>query len=181
MAFPRKFTRIVLLKFFRMKKLLLPVALVFTTLAGAQVYHGKGDTKLQIGFNAQDNANGITGTVDFGLGKNLSYGFSATYLLNADSIGPTDPDFGDRADIKARLNANIGDVLGIGDKVDVYPGLNLGLRNLGGHLGVRYFFTEGFGLYSEVAVPFARYDSDLHGFDYYNNQFTFQVGASFNL
>ncbi|MFP9113641.1 DUF6646 family protein [Flavobacterium sp. RHBU_3] len=164
-----------------MKKLLLPVALAFTTLAGAQAFHGKGDTKLQIGFNGQDNANGITGTVDFGLGKNLSYGFSATYLLGADDIAGEKPDFGDRADLKVRLNANIGDVIGIGEKVDVYPGLNLGLRNFGGHVGARYFFTEGFGIYSEVLFPFARYDSSVHGFDHYNNQFTFQIGASFDL
>jgi len=156
-------------------------ALAFSCVAGAQAYKGKGDTKLQIGFNAQDHANGITGTVDFGLGKNLSYGFSATYLLNADRIEPKKAGFDDRADLKARLNANIGDVIGISDKLDVYPGLNLGLRNFGGHMGVRYFFTDGFGLFSEVSTPFARYKSNPVGYDYYNNQFTFQVGASFNL
>lgn len=164
-----------------MKKILLIAALLLAGIASAQVYKGKGDTKLQIGFNAQNHANGITGTVDFGIGKNLSYGFSATYLLGADKIGDVKPDFGDRADIKARLNANIGDVLGIGETVDVYPGLNLGLRNFGGHLGVRYFFTDGFGLFSEAAVPFAKYDSNVQGFDHYNNQFTFQIGAVFNL
>jgi hypothetical protein len=164
-----------------MKKMLLIAALAFSGVVSAQAYKGKGDTKLQIGYNAQSHANGISGTVDFGIGKNLSYGFSATYLLDADKIGDVKPDFADRADIKARLNANIGDVIGIGDVVDVYPGLNLGLRNFGGHLGVRYFFTDGFGLYSEAAVPFAKYDSDVHGFDHYNNQFTFQIGAVFNL
>ena len=65
--------------------------------------------------------------------------------------------------------------------MDVYPGLNLGTRNFGAHLGFRYFFSEGFGLYAEGGVPIAKYDSNIQGFDEYNNQFVFQIGASFNL
>jgi hypothetical protein len=30
--------------------------------------------------------------------------------------------------------------------MDIYPGLDLGLKNFGAHLGF-YFFTEGFGLF----------------------------------
>jgi hypothetical protein len=29
-------------------------------------------------------------------------------------------------------------------------GLNLGLHNFGAHLGFRYFFTDGFGLFGEA-------------------------------
>lgn len=164
-----------------MKKVLLIAALAVSSFASAQAYSGKGDSKLQIGFNAQDHATGITATADFGIGANLSYGFSATYLLGVDRIEPSKASFADRADIKARLNANIGEVIGVGPKVDIYPGLDLGLRNFGGHLGVRYFFSDGFGLFTEAAVPFAKYDSDVRGYEHYNNQFTFQIGAAFNL
>jgi hypothetical protein len=31
--------------------------------------------------------------------------------------------------------------------------LDLGLHNFGAHLGFRYFFTEGFGLFGEAGVP----------------------------
>jgi hypothetical protein len=65
--------------------------------------------------------------------------------------------------------------------MDIYPGLNLGTRNFGAHLGFRYFFTEGFGVYTEAGVPLARFDSNVQGFEEYNNQFVFQIGASFNL
>ena len=44
-----------------------------------------------------------------------------------------------------------------------------------------YFFTDGFGLYSEAGIPLAKYDSNVQGFEEYNNQFVFQIGASFNL
>jgi hypothetical protein len=59
--------------------------------------------------------------------------------------------------------------------------LNLGIRNFGAHLGVRYFFSEGFGVYTEAGIPIARYDSNIQGFEELNNQFVFQIGASFNL
>lgn len=165
-----------------MKKILLVITL-FTAvqLSNAQAFKGKGDIKFQVGANFQDGGTGITSTVDFGLGENMSYGFVATYLLNADKIAGEKARFEDRADIKARFNANIGSVIGLNPKMDIYPGLDLGTRNFGAHLGVRYFFTEGFGLYTEAFTPLARYDSDVNGFEHYNNQFVLTIGASFNL
>jgi hypothetical protein len=111
----------------------------------------------------------------------MSFGFLATYLLEAKDISRISARFEDRADVKVRFNANIGDVIGLSPKMDVYPGLHLGTRNFGGHLGVRYFFTNGFGVYTEASAPLARYDSDVNGFEHYNNQFTIHFGASFNL
>jgi hypothetical protein len=72
-------------------------------------------------------------------------------------------------------------VLNASEKFDLYPGLSLGLRNFGGHIGARYFFTEGFGIYSEAVFPLAKYNTNPIGNENYNNQFTFQIGASFNL
>jgi hypothetical protein len=65
--------------------------------------------------------------------------------------------------------------------MDVYPGLDLGIRNFGAHLGVRYFFTDGFGVYSEAGIPLAKYDPTSIGFENLNNQFVINIGASFNL
>ena len=189
----------------KMKKIttLLIVLIAFAT--NAQVFKGKGDTKLQIGANMQKGGTGLNVTTDFGIGENMSFGLSATYMLNADNITISEteyyaqnpsydplvadanpnltkkPDFLDRADLRARFNANIGNVLNFSDVLDVYPGLSLGLRNFGGHVGVRYFFTDGFGVYSEAGFPIASYKTDLVGFEKYNNQFTFNIGASFNL
>jgi hypothetical protein len=164
-----------------MKKILLVVCILATfQLSNAQAYKGKGDTKFQVGANFQDGGAGITSTFDLGIGENMSFGAVAAYLLNAKEIAGSKARFEDRADIKARFNANIGTVLGLDSKMDVYPGLDLGTRNFGTHLGFRYFFSEGFGLYSEVFAPLARYDSDVNGFEHYNNQLVFTFGASFN-
>lgn len=157
------------------------MAVVMVTLTNAQAYKGKGDIKAQVGMNIQDDGTGINVSADFGIGENMSYGFVASYLLSVDEVAGDKPNFDDRADVKVRFNANLGDVFKLDKAMDIYPGLNLGTRNFGAHLGFRYFFTDGFGLYSEAGIPLAKYDSNVQGFDEYNNQFVFQIGASFNL
>jgi hypothetical protein len=164
-----------------MKKISTIVAVVMVTFTNAQAYKGKGDIKAQVGFNAQNHGTGINVSTDFGIGENMSYGFVASYLLSVDEVAGDKPKFEDRADVKVRFNANLGNVFKLDKAMDIYPGLNLGTRNFGAHLGFRYFFTDGFGLYSEVGIPLAKYDSNVQGFDEYNNQFIFQIGASFNL
>ncbi len=165
-----------------MKKIITLSLLFVGTFINAQAYRGKGDVKFNVGASFQNGGSGIQITTDYGLGENISYGFVASYLLSADSdaLG-NKPEFADRFDGKVRFNANLGNVFKMDEKMDVYPGLDLGLRNFGAHLGFRYFFTEGFGIYTEAGVPIAKYDSNITGFENLNNQFVFNIGASFNL
>lgn len=64
---------------------------------------------------------------DYGMGENFSMGLSTSYILSVEEIIAAD--FGDRFDLKARFNANLGTVFQLGDNVDIYPGLDLGLNN----------------------------------------------------
>jgi hypothetical protein len=161
-----------------MKRTITILALAITTIINAQAYKGKGDIKAQVGANFQNGGSGIHLSTDFGLGENMSYGFAASYLLNTTYGAASDVKFSDRIDVKARFNANIGNVFGFDKNMDIYPGLDLSLKNFGAHLGFRYFFTQGFGLYTEAGIPLAKYNSnDIE----YNNQFVFNIGASFNL
>jgi hypothetical protein len=167
---------------FKMKKIILALSFLFSIGAFAQAYTGKGDTKLQIGALIQDGGTGIVATNDYGIGENMSFGFVASYMLGAEEapvVGK--PEFLDRFDAKVRFNANLGSVFNFGDEIDIYPGLHLGTRNFGGHLGARYFFTDGFGVYSEASFPFAKYDTKDKVYGDYNNQFVFNIGMSFNL
>jgi hypothetical protein len=164
-----------------MKRIIILLLVVSANFANAQAFKGKDDVKGQVGLNLQSGGTGITVTSDFGIGENMSIGLVGVYMLNANRIDDFKPRFEDRADLRVRFNANIGNVLKLSDKVDVYPGLSLGLRNFGGHIGARYFFTDGFGLFAEGSFPLASYDSDINGFEYYNNQFVLHIGASFNL
>ena len=164
-----------------MRKVFIIIAVFCVSFANAQAFKGKGDLKGQVGLTLQDGGTGIGVTTDFGMGENMSFGIVAGYMLNADEIAGVKARFEDRADLKVRFSANIGNVLKLDEHMDVYPGLNLGLRNFGGHLGFRYFFTDGFGMFAEANAPLARYDTDVNGFEHYNNQFVFTIGASFNL
>lgn len=161
-----------------MKKILIFGLLLTASLINAQAYSGKGDQKFQVGANFQENASGIVLFYDRGLGENISIGLQTTYLL---SVEGDKSKFKDEFDVKARFSANIGNVLKLPAAMDIYPGLNLGLRNFGFHTGVRYFFSDGFGLFSEIGVPIATYKNNPVGYDELNNQFQFSFGASFNL
>lgn len=160
-------------------KITILLALV-TGLINAQAFKGKGDLKGQIGANFQDGGNGIFISTDFGIGENISYGFSGNFLLSKGNILGEEPKLEDKVDFKARFNLNIGKVFKMNPKMDVYPGLDLGMKNFGGHLGFRYFFSDGFGLFVEGGYPLTTYKNKLVGIDYYNNQFVLNVGTSFN-
>ena len=162
-----------------MKNIVCIFALLSVTFVNAQAFSGKGDKKLQLGANFQNNATGLNVSFDYGLGENISIGLSSTYALGVAS--DIDADFIDRYDLKARFNANIGNVLKIDDNFDLYPGLNIGLKNFGGHVGARYFFTTGFGVFTEAVFPIAKYSSDLTPAEEIDNQFSVNVGAVFNL
>ncbi len=162
-----------------MKNTIVIMALLAFSFSSAQVFIGEGDTKFQVGANIQDKATGINVTYDYGLGQNFSIGLSSAYALGIED--GLNADFTDRFDLKGRFNANLGNVLNIDENLDVYPGLNLSLKNFGGHIGLRYFFSEGFGVYSEAVFPLAKYSTNLTPAETLHNQFTFNIGASFNL
>ena len=173
-----------------MKSIVTLILLVASTTIFAQAYSGKGDTKFQIGANFQSEGIGITSTLDFGLGENISFGFKGIYLLDVEDYSETlfeEAEFGDRVDLRARFNIHLGNVINVDENLDVYPGLDLGLSNFGGHLGVRYFFTDGFGLFTEFNIPLAHYvqDEDFTVQEFprqqLNNQFNVSVGVSLDL
>ena len=115
----------------------------------AQAFKGDGDTKLNIGMTLQNGGTGIVASTDYGLGENFSIGVLTSYLLGVNEYLGEKPSADYRFDAKLRFNANLGSVLNVSPKFDLYPGLNLGLKNFGGHIGARYFFSDGFGVFSE--------------------------------
>lgn len=163
-----------------MKKIITLALVLSACFANAQAFKGNGDIKGQVGANIQDGGTGIFVSSDFGIGQNISLGLAVNYLLSTDDILGVQAKFGDKIDLKARFNANLGDVFKLDPKMDIYPGLDLGLRNFGAHLGFRYFFTDGFGVFTEAGIPISEYDNNVTGFERLNNQFVFNIGGSFN-
>ena len=178
-----------------MKSIVTFILLIISTTALTQVYDGAGDTKFQIGTNIQSDGIGIMSTLDYGIGENISFGVKGIYLLDVEDysevtnngINLEEAEFGDRIDLRVRININIGNVINVDENLDVYPGLDLGLNNFGGHLGARYFFTDDFGVFTEFNIPLANYtdDDDFTIAEFprqqLNNQFNVSVGVSLNL
>lgn len=155
------------------------ITVIFVAAGHSQAYNGAGDLKFQIGINAQSNGTGITTGLDYGIGENFSVGATSTYMLGVNEL--INVPFVDKFDVKARVNANLGNVFQLGDNADIYPGLNMSLKNFGGHVGGRYFFTDGFGVFVEFYTPIAKYKKELTPSEEFHNQFAINLGASFNL
>lgn len=122
----------------------------FGQMAFAQAWNGKGDQKIQVGFNGWGYGTGITGTYDYGLSNIISIGAGANVYFD----GYKDDNKDNNLFFFGRLNAHLQEPLGLPEKWDIYPGLDVGVLGkgfgLGAHLGVRYFFNDNIGLYLEA-------------------------------
>ena len=112
----------------------------------AQSYKGKGDNKINLGYDLYGLGNGIKVTYDLGLSKTFSLGIGGTYF-----ISNSDEDYF----IYLRTSYHFGDLLDLPRQLDIYPGVELGYlstENIGiaGYIGIRYYFTKKFGVFSEI-------------------------------
>lgn len=135
-----------------MKKLLFAAAMLFMGQAvSAQAWTGKGDQKVQVGFNGWGYGTGITATYDYGLSNIISLGAGANFFFDHSDSKYDDDNFG----VFGRLNFHLQQPLGLPSKWDIYPGIDLGLLGksgtyFGAHIGARYFFNNNVGLYLEA-------------------------------
>lgn len=115
----------------------------------AQAYTGKGDQKLNFGLNAWGYGTGITGTYDYGINDLLSVGAGLNvYFSNYKNDNKDNNLFA-----FGRVNFHLNKALDLPEKLDLYPGIDLGVVGkefgIGAHLGARYFFTQKFGVFAE--------------------------------
>jgi len=134
-----------------MKKLFFIVMLIFAgTATDAQAWTGKGDQKINAGISAWGYGTGITGTYDYGLNNLISVGAG----LNAYFDNYKDNDNDNRVFVFGRLNFHLKETLQLPEKLDIYPGIDIGIVGsdfgLGAHIGARYFFTDRIGVFAEV-------------------------------
>ena len=126
------------------------VLILAGTFVNAQAWTGKGDQKINAGLSAWGYGTGITGTYDYGLNKLISVGAG----LNIYFDNYKDNDDKNRAFVFGRINFHLKDALQLPEKLDIYPGADVGVVGsnfgLGAHIGARYFFTERIGVFAEV-------------------------------
>jgi hypothetical protein len=134
-----------------MKKLVFIMMLIFAgTAVHAQAWTGKGDQKINAGLSVWGYGTGITGTYDYGLNNLISVGGG----VNAYFDNYKDNDDDNRVFVFGRLNFHLKDALQLPEKLDLYPGIDIGVVGsdfgLGAHIGARYFFTDKIGVFAEV-------------------------------
>ncbi len=133
-----------------MKKLVFMLMVFAGVAVSAQAYTGKGDQKVNLGLNAWGYGTGITATYDYGLNQLISVGAGA----NAYFDGYKDNNKDNRVFIFGRVNFHLKEALELPEKLDIYPGVDLGVLGrdfgIGAHIGARYFFTEKVGVFAEV-------------------------------
>ena len=99
-----------------MKKLVLAFAMLFAgQLAFAQAWQGKGDQKLQVGFNGYGNGTGVTATYDYGLSNVVSLGAGANFYFD----GYRDNNEDNNVFVFGRVNFHLQDALNMPSKWDL--------------------------------------------------------------
>ncbi len=134
-----------------MKKLIPMFMIIFSgTAVNAQAWTGKGDQKINAGLSAWGYGTGITGTYDYGLNNLISVGAGLNVYFN----DYKDNDKDNRVFAFGRLNFHLKETLQLPEKLDIYPGIDVGVVGrefgLGAHIGARYFFTDRIGVFAEV-------------------------------
>ena len=167
-----------------MKIFLTGVLLLALSFANAQTtaFGGSKDLKAGIAMDFQrDNTLGTAAVVDYGIDRTFSIGFQVAYLFNVKDYYDQMPQSKDRYDAKVRFNASLGKELRLPDTMDFYPGLDVGLRDVGGHVGLKYYLDNGIGLFSEAQFVIQKYNASTDHFNALNNQFAVLLGLSFDL
>jgi hypothetical protein len=121
------------------------LALVFSSMH-AQSYEGKGDSKINLGYEIYGIGPGIKASYDYGLGELFSVGAGATFYIDNE-----DQDYF----IYGRTNIHLGIVWDLPAELDIYPGVELGFKSSSevgftGYLGVRYCISKRLSLFAEI-------------------------------
>ena len=130
-----------------MKILLMGVlTLLFVFETESQSFNGKGDSKINVGYNIYGYGNGINASYNYGLNDQFSIGAGGSYYFDNE-----ENDYF----LFARANFHLGPLMDLPRKLDIYPGVEFGYlssENIGlaAYIGVRYFFTDRLGVYAEI-------------------------------
>lgn len=117
-------------------------------MASSQAWNGIGDQKVQAGLNFYGSEGfGIKGSYDYGVTESISLGAGLGLFFGKNN---QDSDF----TLHGRFNYHMQDLLDLDSKLDIYPGLTLGVLgdtfDFGAHVGVRYLFTDSIGGFIEL-------------------------------
>ena len=117
--------------------------------AQAQAWDGEGDIKVYAGYANVGGRSGIELGSDYALSDFVSVGGQLTYVNVKDNDEGRDRAFMGYG-FSLTGNYHWAEVLKLPSVLDIYSGASVGLRTAGLQAGVRYNFSETFGLYGQV-------------------------------
>ena len=91
-----------------MKKIITVFALFTLAFVSGQAFKGKGDIKGQVGLNIQSGGTGIFVSGDFGIGENMSVGFTGNYLFSYTFVSRVGATYAGSGGISAVINNKSG-------------------------------------------------------------------------
>ena len=113
----------------------------------AQAWDGEGDIKVYAGYANVGGKSGFGS--DYALSDFISIGGQITYV-NVKKHDEGHNNFLLGYDFSLTGNYHWAEVLKLPSVLDIYSGASVGLRTAGLQAGVRYNFSETFGLYGQV-------------------------------
>ena len=168
-----------------MKYKILTLLLFGSVLLSAQAYDGGGDEKIFLGYANVGGKSGVEAQYDIGINDLLSYGFCATVLAGTDKKN-------DDNNNNAFNGFNLGfflrfhflEALKLKDKTDPYLGIDVSMKSLGLHAGVKYNFSDAIGMYAQIQQGFSNsfWNDNNDGYiNYFGKKFGFNVGMTVSL
>ena len=115
----------------------------------AQAWDGEGDIKVYAGYANVGGKSGFEIGSDYALSDFISIGGQITYV-NVKKHDEGHNNFLLGYDLSLMGNYHWAEVLKLPSVLDIYSGASVGLRTAGLQAGVRYNFSETFGLYGQV-------------------------------
>ena len=129
--------------------LLLVCLLCVPRSAQAQAWDGEGDVKVYAGYANVGGKSGFEIGSDYALSDFISIGGQITYV-NVKKHDEGHNNFLLGYDLSLMGNYHWAEVLKLPSVLDIYSGASVGLRTGGLQAGVRYNFSETFGIYGQV-------------------------------
>lgn len=146
--------------------------------AQAQAWDGEGDIKVYAGYANVGGRSGIELGSDYALSDFISVGGQVTYV-NVKKHSSEDYHFLVGYDLSLMGNYHWAEILKLPSVLDIYSGASVGLRTAGLQAGVRYNFSETFGLYGQVRQNlFKTFGDDVEHGRVYQGKTALSVGLT---
>jgi len=144
----------------------------------AQAWDGEGDIKVYAGYANVGGKSGFEIGSDYALSDFISIGGQITYV-NVKKHDEGHNNFLLGYDLSLTGNYHWAEVLKLPSVLDIYSGASVGLRTAGLQAGVRYNFSETFGLYGQVRQNlFKTFDDDVEHGRVYQGKTALSVGLT---